>query len=376
MNRDDNWPADRVEQFTHRVSELLTDPAKLGRLLADLGIDSRHHADQGCFIGRCPTCRTDGTLYIRYADTETSTFPVFWTCRNPECKAEWRHSSVLGLVREIHRRPLAEAADWLAKHLGYEDAEQIIAMPEAMPARDAVLVDDYAKIARPASRGYAVFYAHPNKVLDFDFTGLKGFKTLYLATAQNQDVIDFFDSLKNAYGLSYEVKPVKIAVDPVPYKTIGTHWENKVGADGTVIRKNRHTRTWKVVETKANKGGFAYVEITFKGKVVRYSVDRLVLEAFVGPAPAANMVPVHRDGQPGNNCLSNLEWGVKPKRDNKGERHGRSKLTDGDIIEMFYLHRSGKKNEEIAKLKGVTPSNVSNILSRKTWKHVTIPSEP
>src|SRR4051812_17820090 len=80
--------------FTIRVSQLLTDPGRLSHVLTALGLDVQHSPGRGCFIGRCPLCGTAGTLYVRYTDTESSTYPVFWTCRNPRCKSKCRHSSV------------------------------------------------------------------------------------------------------------------------------------------------------------------------------------------------------------------------------------------------------------------------------------------
>src|SRR4051812_29598421 len=93
----------RRDSFTLRVSAILEDPGRLGRLLAALDLNVRHFPRRGCFIGTCPQCGKSDSLYVRYTDTESSTSPIFWTCRNEECKSKWRHSSVLGLVREVLR---------------------------------------------------------------------------------------------------------------------------------------------------------------------------------------------------------------------------------------------------------------------------------
>lgn len=375
MKPDQDWTDAKIVRFTRRVSELLTDPARLGRLLAELGIDARHHAKRGCFTGRCPSCRTAGSFYVRYADTETSTYPVFWTCRNRECKSEWRHSSVPGLVREVRRRPLAEAAAWLAEHLGYENAEQVVALPEAPPTKVAVLVDRMAKVARYAREGYCVFFDPKAGPFDFDSWLLPRFKTLIVDMAGGEETAQWHADMLGLSDQEIETRVLNSEVQPIEFRPVGRHWEYKVGEDGTVLRKNKHTGTWHIVEPKLNKEGFAFVELSFEGRVFRYHLSRAVLEAFVGPAPRPGMVPVHRDGDPKNNTVANLRWGEKPKKDNKGERHGRSKLTEADVVEMILMHRKGTTMTRLAELKGVDVSNVSNIVRRKTWKHVTIPSE-
>lgn len=44
----------------------------------------------------------------------------------------------------------------------------------------------------------------------------------------------------------------------------------------------------------------------------RYYVHRLVLEAFVGPAPSG-LIGCHDDDDPSNNRLGNLAWGTRAK---------------------------------------------------------------
>jgi len=123
---------------------------------------------------------------------------------------------------------------------------------------------------------------------------------------------------------------------------------------------------------KLNREGRPFVEVSIQGQIRRYRVDRLVLKTFVGPGPDGT-APGHRDGQLCNNRVQNLCWQEKGKRTNKGERHGRSKLKDEDIVEIFALHAAGLTQTAIAKQKGVSLSSVSQILSRKTWSHVSIP---
>jgi hypothetical protein len=53
----------------------------------------------------------------------------------------------------------------------------------------------------------------------------------------------------------------------------------------------------------------------------------------------------------------------------RGERQWASKLTDADIRKIRELSKTMKQNA-IAKLFSVLPTNVNNILRGKSWKHV------
>jgi len=54
----------------------------------------------------------------------------------------------------------------------------------------------------------------------------------------------------------------------------------------------------------------------------------------------------------------------------KGSDHGRSKLTDADVIKIRALSASGVTNKKIGPMFGVTPSMVSYIKNRRNWNHL------
>ena len=54
----------------------------------------------------------------------------------------------------------------------------------------------------------------------------------------------------------------------------------------------------------------------------RIMVHRLVLEAFVGPAPADKPIGCHRDGNPQNNTPENLYWGTPSSNTLDSVKHG------------------------------------------------------
>lgn len=109
------------------------------------------------------------------------------------------------------------------------------------------------------------------------------------------------------------------------------------------------------------------------------SVHRLVADAFHGKS---NHEVNHKDGNKHNNAASNLEYVTRSEnmkhahriglQCNKGERHSRHKLKEGDIVEIRRAVQSGMTQSEIGKLFGVCQSNVSRISSGKAWSHTNM----
>lgn len=54
----------------------------------------------------------------------------------------------------------------------------------------------------------------------------------------------------------------------------------------------------------------------------------------------------------------------------RGSKHGSAKLTEEDIPKIFAMRKTGAVLREIAEAFGISITNASDILARKTWKHV------
>lgn len=93
----------------------------------------------------------------------------------------------------------------------------------------------------------------------------------------------------------------------------------KVGVrgGGTRITPTCILKPWWVSNDRHKKGHLA----VSLGRGHRYKVHHLVLEAFEGPRPPGRL-GLHRDGNPANNCHSNLYWGTYEDNLHDAVRHG------------------------------------------------------
>lgn len=77
---------------------------------------------------------------------------------------------------------------------------------------------------------------------------------------------------------------------------------------------------------RTKKGGYLYVNLHSNGKIVHKYIHRLVAEAFISNPhnyPQVN----HKDENPANNCVENLEWCTAAQNVNYGGRNKRNSNT-------------------------------------------------
>lgn len=111
----------------------------------------------------------------------------------------------------------------------------------------------------------------------------------------------------------------------------------------------------------------------------RAYVHALVLEAFIGPRPPGMEVCHFPDRDTSNNSLRNLRWDTHlsnagdiriHERLPLGGKHYKAKLTEEAVAE---IRASGVRRRDyyvFAEKYGVSPVAISNVIRRKTWKHV------
>ena len=112
------------------------------------------------------------------------------------------------------------------------------------------------------------------------------------------------------------------------------------------------------------------------GKQVQKRVNRLVLEAWVGPCPEG-MEACHNDGNRRNNALSNLRWDTHAANMRDARAHGvlssSCTLTDAEARQICHLGQAGQyTQQEIADMFGVSVSTAHSVIRKKAWKHLWI----
>jgi IS30 family transposase len=62
---------------------------------------------------------------------------------------------------------------------------------------------------------------------------------------------------------------------------------------------------------------------------------------------------------------------TRPQKACRGERNGRSKLTDGQVREIREIYAAGEVSQELlAKQFGVCQSSICRIVRREWWSHI------
>lgn len=114
----------------------------------------------------------------------------------------------------------------------------------------------------------------------------------------------------------------------------GSNWGRVKSLDRWVKSKSGSVRLCKgrILKPSTNKDGYLYVNLWKNGKGKKFLVHRLVVEAFI---PNPNNLPQvnHRDENPQNNNVENLEFCSAKYNTNFGNRNKKiaEKMTNGKL---------------------------------------------
>lgn len=132
----------------------------------------------------------------------------------------------------------------------------------------------------------------------------------------------------------------------------------------------------KMLKPQLHSGG--YLQAGLGLDVGTRLIHVLVLEAFVGPAPAG-AEGSHVDGCKANCCLTNLQWETHQSNVDRrvvhgtnpvGERNGMRVLTEQEAREIRRRAESGEPYASIAADFPTSDRNVGKIARRERWTHV------
>jgi DNA-binding CsgD family transcriptional regulator len=123
-----------------------------------------------------------------------------------------------------------------------------------------------------------------------------------------------------------------------------------------------------------NSAGYGHLSVDGKNKLVH----RLACEAAHGEPTEEKNVAAHSCGNGHLGCFNphHLRWDTYAGNSQdmsahgnsqRGERTHMAKLTEQDVLE---IRASGLSFNELADQYGVTRSNISHIINRKSWRHV------
>lgn len=152
-------------------------------------------------------------------------------------------------------------------------------------------------------------------------------------------------------------------------------------SDGGQVRRvcgGRGAIAGKILTPRVRSKGYLRVVLHDGDHVSEISVHRLVALAFL-PSGAADQVQVnHRDGNPANNSVSNLEWSTGAenmrhaaevlgrRRDWAGEKNGNAKLTADQVREIRSL-QGQRAAVSVARDYGVSNQLIGMIWRRTAW---------
>ena len=125
----------------------------------------------------------------------------------------------------------------------------------------------------------------------------------------------------------------------------------------------------KIKTLTKNRGGYWTVRLSVQGRSFLFLVHRLVLRAFVGRCPEGYVVD-HLNSVRHDNRLENLRYLTVEKNSaqggikTRGEKHGSSKLTRRDVLE---IRASSDLQRVIAVRYKIDQSWVSRIRKKEFW---------
>lgn len=145
-----------------------------------------------------------------------------------------------------------------------------------------------------------------------------------------------------------------------------------VDKNGSIYNEN----TKRQLKPQNNGNGYLKVTLTINGKQIQKYVHRIVAETYlINKSIQVN----HKDGDKGNNNVSNLEWVTNSENQIHAHKIGlkkngnelwNGKFSKEDIEKIRRLKKEGVLQYKIAELMNTTKGTISSILTGKRYKYI------
>ena len=153
----------------------------------------------------------------------------------------------------------------------------------------------------------------------------------------------------------------------------------KIQKDGTILTLVEKTgkvsikNNWRFLSITTTELNYKYV----KYKTKQLCLHRVLYQKFLGNLNDFFTIN-HKDGNPANNDLTNLELVSQAENNlhsyrvlNRKVNYGASKINLDIAREIRNLHQDGKKFKDLCELFKLSKGTISYIVNNKTWtKHV------
>lgn len=155
-----------------------------------------------------------------------------------------------------------------------------------------------------------------------------------------------------------------------------TGWEDLYSVSS--LGRFKNIKTGRMRKTRANKEGYCQIVLARNKKQTALMAHRVVAQEFIGfsDKPEVN----HKDGNVGNNAVTNLEWSTRKENmqhafhaglwNPVGESNGNATLSLSKVHWIKYLLGYGANGSRLAKVLGVRPAAISKIKLGQSWAHV------
>lgn len=171
------------------------------------------------------------------------------------------------------------------------------------------------------------------------------------------------------------------------WKTIPEFEDYEINRFG-VVRRNKDAPTGiakkgYIYKTKIMPNGYCVARLNKGGKTYNLLTHRLIAELFLEkPENYKELNVNHKNGVRNDNRPENLEWVtqsenmmhsrdvLKSLNPPRGEKQGKSKLTNNDVIEIRNLYSMGVLQKDIAKKFDVSAKQISVIARKIQWAHI------